>query len=84
MSSSTATESRSIQPPNTELVPDGGWLLPGLVDVQTDMGSEQPSDGLDEQVLRRHAEAHRDAGVTLVRSPGAADFYPAWRTDPRC
>lgn len=64
--------------PNAETVVDGGWILPGLVDVHTHMGSEQPADGLDESLLRRHAEAHRDAGVTLLRSPGASGFYPSW------
>jgi imidazolonepropionase-like amidohydrolase len=64
--------------PNAETVVDGGWILPGLVDVHTHMGSEQPADRLDESLLRRHAEAHRDAGVTLLRSPGASGFYPSW------
>lgn len=69
--------------PNAEPVVDGGWLLPGLVDVHTHMGSEQPADNLDESLLRRHAEAHRDAGVILLRSPGASGFYPGWLdTDP--
>jgi imidazolonepropionase-like amidohydrolase len=64
--------------PGAVTIVDDGWLVPGLVDVHTHMGSGQPAEPLDEGLLRRHAEAHRDAGVTLLRSPGASGFYPPW------
>jgi imidazolonepropionase-like amidohydrolase len=63
---------------SADTVVNGGWLIPGLVDVHTHMGAEEPADPLDEGLLRQHAEAHRDAGVTLVRSPGAVADYPIW------
>ncbi|SDM53969.1 amidohydrolase family protein [Allokutzneria albata] len=56
-----------------ELVADGVWLLPGLVDVHTHPGTEKPGDEFDEERFRRHMVEHRDAGVLLVRSPGSAD-----------
>ncbi len=64
--------------PGAVTIVDAGWLVPGLVDVHTHMGSGQPADPLDEELLRRHVEAQRDAGVTLLRSPGASGFYPPW------
>ncbi len=51
--------------------------MPGLVDVHTHPGTEGPGQQLDEALLRRHFEAHRDAGVTLTRSPGLAGPLPA-------
>ncbi|MBB4682900.1 amidohydrolase family protein [Amycolatopsis jiangsuensis] len=62
----------------TELVSDGGWILPGLVDMHTHPGSEGPSDPFDDAKLRRHLEDHRDAGVLLVRVPGSTVRIPAW------
>jgi imidazolonepropionase-like amidohydrolase len=53
-----------------ETVVDGGWLVPGLVDVHTHPGAEHPGDRLDEVLLRQHGIQHRDAGVTLLRVPG--------------
>ncbi|WP_404963106.1 amidohydrolase family protein [Streptomyces sp. 147326] len=61
-----------------ETVVDGGWLLPGLVDVHTHPGAESPDDRFDEALLRKHLTAHRDAGVLLVRTPGTADRMPGW------
>jgi imidazolonepropionase-like amidohydrolase len=61
-----------------ETVVDGGWLLPGLVDVHTHPGAEGPDDRFDEALLRKHLTAHRDAGVLLVRTLGTADRVPAW------
>ncbi|MBM9624795.1 amidohydrolase family protein [Streptomyces zhihengii] len=61
-----------------ETVVDGGWLLPGLVDVHTHPGAESPDDTFDEVLLRRHLSEHRDAGVLLVRTPGTAARMPAW------
>jgi imidazolonepropionase-like amidohydrolase len=61
-----------------ETVVDGGWLMPGLVDVHTHPGAERRGDRLDEVLLRRHGIQHRDAGVTLLRVPGSAARLPAW------
>jgi imidazolonepropionase-like amidohydrolase len=63
---------------HAETVVDRGWLVPGLVDVHTHPGAEHPGDGLDEALLRRHGNQHRDAGVTLLRVPGSAGRLPAW------
>ena len=57
---------------------DGGWLLPGLVDVHTHPGTEKPGDTFDGELLRRHLIEHRDAGVLLVRTPGTAERMPDW------
>ncbi|MEU3650012.1 amidohydrolase family protein [Lentzea sp. NPDC034063] len=55
------------------LVIDGGWLLPGLVDVHTHPGTEKPGDQFELALFREHMIQHRDAGVLAVRSPGSAD-----------
>ncbi|WP_232247783.1 amidohydrolase family protein [Kitasatospora azatica] len=64
--------------PGAELVVDGGWLLPGLVDVHTHPGTESREGPFSEQLLRRHLTDHRDAGVLLVRTPGTASRIPDW------
>jgi imidazolonepropionase-like amidohydrolase len=64
--------------PDAELVVDGGWLLPGLVDVHTHPGTEQIGTLLDDKVLRGHLVDHRDAGVLLMRTPGSAGRIPSW------
>lgn len=64
--------------PDAETVVDGGWLLPGLVDVHTHPGSEGIDDPFDDEVLRKHLLEHRDAGVLLVRAPGSAARIPGW------
>jgi imidazolonepropionase-like amidohydrolase len=64
-----------------ERVVDGGWLVPGLVDVHTHPGTEVPTDSFDESELRRHLTAQRDAGVLLVRTPGTAARMPGWVDD---
>jgi imidazolonepropionase-like amidohydrolase len=62
---------------------DGGWLVPGLVDVHTHPGTEKPGDVFSEAVFRRHLVEHRDAGVLLVRTPGTAARIPdRLRDDP--
>ena len=61
-----------------ELVIDGGWLVPGLVDVHTHPGTEDPGEPFSGEVLRRHLTDHRDAGVLLVRTPGTAARMPKW------
>jgi imidazolonepropionase-like amidohydrolase len=63
---------------DAETVVRGGWLVPGLVDVHTHPGAKEPGDPLDDDVLRRDAEAQRDAGVTLIRTPGSAARLPHW------
>jgi imidazolonepropionase-like amidohydrolase len=61
-----------------DLLHDGGWVLPGLVDVHTHPGTEKPGDTFDGELLRRHLIEHRDAGVLLVRTPGTAARMPDW------
>lgn len=63
--------------PGAELVAEG-WLVPGLVDVHTHPGADQPGDPLDEELLRSDLRKHVDAGVTLIRSPGLAGDPPSW------
>jgi imidazolonepropionase-like amidohydrolase len=55
-----------------------GWVLPGLVDMHTHPGAENPGDPLDERLLHSDLEAHLAAGVTMIRSPGLADDPPPW------
>lgn len=61
-----------------ELVSDGGWILPGLVDVHTHPGSDEPNSEYSEANLRRNLLEHRDAGVLLVRVPGSVERLPDW------
>ncbi|MCM2410861.1 amidohydrolase family protein [Streptomyces sp. RKAG290] len=63
---------------DAETLVDGGWLLPGLVDVHTHPGTESPDSPFDEGLLRQHLGRHRDAGVLAVRTPGTAARMPAW------
>jgi imidazolonepropionase-like amidohydrolase len=65
-----------------DVVIDGGWLLPGLVDVHSHPGMEKPGDAYDHSVFRRHMLAHRSAGVLAVRSPGSPDPVPDRADDP--
>jgi imidazolonepropionase-like amidohydrolase len=60
---------------------DGGWILPGLVDVHTHPGTESTTDTFDDEMLRRHLREHREAGVLLVRVPGSAARIPKWVDD---
>lgn len=55
-----------------------GFVLPGLVDVHTHPGAPEPGQPLDEAVLRADLLAHRAAGVTAVRVPGAPSRLPRW------
>ena len=64
-----------------ETVADGGWLLPGLVDVHTHPGAEKPGDPFDESVLRTDLAEHAAAGVLLIRAPGSAARIPGWAHD---
>ncbi|MGC4814775.1 amidohydrolase family protein [Micromonospora sp. DT228] len=64
--------------PGADLVVDGGYLLPGLVDAHTHPGTERPGVPFDDATLRSHLTDHREAGVLLVRTPGSAARIPAW------
>ena len=75
-------ETLSTEPiPGADLVVDGGWLLPGLVDVHTHPGTEDFAKAFDDEVLREHLAAHRDAGVLAIRAPGSAARIPSWVDD---
>jgi imidazolonepropionase-like amidohydrolase len=63
---------------HADTVVDGGWLVPGLVDVHTHPGTEERNGSFDDETLRRHLIDHRDAGVLLVRTPGTAARMPDW------
>ena len=64
-----------------DTVVDGGWLVPGLVNVHTHPGAEQPGDPFDESLLRQHLADHATAGVLLIRTPGSAARIPDWAHD---
>ena len=64
--------------PGAETVVDGGWLIPGLVDAHTHPGAESPEDRFDQDMLRSHLLAQRDAGVLLLRTPGSVERMPGW------
>jgi imidazolonepropionase-like amidohydrolase len=64
-----------------DVVVDGGWLLPGLVDLHTHPGSTGPDDPFDDAKLRRDLTIHRDAGVLAVRTPGLPARLPEWVHD---
>ena len=64
-----------------DTVADGGWLLPGLVDVHTHPGADKPGDPFDESVLRADLAEHAAAGVLLIRAPGSAARIPGWAHD---
>ena len=61
---------------------DGGWLVPGLVDVHTHPGAERPGHPSDESLLRQHLADHASAGVLLIRAPGSAALIRAGPTTP--
>lgn len=69
---------RTDPAPGAQLVVDGGWLLPGLVDVHTHPGTEGLTEPFSDGTLRGHLSDHRDAGVLLVRTPGTAARIPGW------
>jgi imidazolonepropionase-like amidohydrolase len=66
---------------DAETVAEGGWLVPGLVDVHTHPGAEKPGDPFDESVLRTDLAEHAAAGVLLIRAPGSAARIPGWAHD---
>ncbi|MFF3309212.1 amidohydrolase family protein [Streptomyces sp. NPDC002952] len=60
-------------------VADGGFLLPGLVDVHTHPGSGDDAGDLsfDPVLFAEHIAAHREAGTTALRFPGLLGEVPA-------
>ncbi len=56
--------------PGCEVVADGVWLAPGLVDLHAHPGVVGRAEGFDVGLFREQMAAHRDAGVLLVRAPG--------------
>ncbi|MET8133653.1 MULTISPECIES: amidohydrolase family protein [unclassified Streptomyces] len=60
-----------------ETVADGGFLLPGLVDVHTHPGTAAgDGTGFDPEVFAEQIAEHRDAGVTALRFPGLLGEIP--------
>ncbi|MFD7790875.1 amidohydrolase family protein [Streptomyces sp. NPDC059759] len=68
-----------------ETIADGGFLLPGLVDVHTHPGGSAADEArFDPEVFAEQIAAHRDAGVTALRFPGLLGEIPdGLREDPR-
>jgi hypothetical protein len=58
---------------------DGGFLLPGLVDVHTHPGTDEEAGtlGFDPGLFAEQIAAHRDAGTTALRFPGLLGEVPA-------
>lgn len=66
----------TFQPvPAAEMIVDGGWLLPGLVDAHAHLALASPASPAapaDERI-EASARAQLAAGVLLVREPGSPD-----------
>ncbi|MEW2394660.1 amidohydrolase family protein [Streptomyces sp. NPDC046862] len=60
-----------------DTVADGGFLLPGLVDVHTHPGAAEGETVFDPAVFAEQIAAHRDAGTTALRFPGLLGDVPA-------
>jgi imidazolonepropionase-like amidohydrolase len=50
--------------------------VPGLVDMHTHPGAEEPGQPFDEAMFERHVRSHRDAGVLTIRCPGLVELLP--------
>ncbi len=61
------------KPPGAITLAQAGWVLPGLVDAHAHLGLHSPATGSPRERAVASALAHRDAGVLVVREPGAAD-----------
>ena len=65
----------TFEEPNggAETVVDGGWLTPGLVDAHAHLPLWSPAgdDASEGDRIRASAQAQLDAGVLLLREPGA-------------
>lgn len=57
--------------PDADLIFDGGYILPGLVDAHAHLQVASPLAGSPEEMARASAKAHLDAGVLALREPGA-------------
>lgn len=57
---------------------DGGWLVPGLVDVHTHPGAVQPEDGFDGAALRRQPGGTPRRGGAAGPAPGTMERMPGW------
>lgn len=70
------TFERPTQPADT--LADGGFLLPGLVDVHTHPGSPSEDEpAFDTEAFATQVAQHRDAGTTALRFPGLLGEIPA-------
>jgi imidazolonepropionase-like amidohydrolase len=58
--------------PEADSVGDGGWRLPGLVDMHTHSGAEKPGDPFEDSVLRRDLADQAAAGLPRAAALGAA------------
>jgi imidazolonepropionase-like amidohydrolase len=67
---------------SAETILDGGWLVPGLVDMHTHPGVRDPGDPFDDDLFREQLEAHRAAGVLTIRCPGLAARLPSHLREP--
>ncbi len=61
---------------NADVLADGGWLVPGLVDVHTHPGTATAGDSFDPNLYEQQLAMHRDAGVLTIRCPGLAGRPP--------
>lgn len=69
--------------PGTEIVSDGGWIIPGLVDAHNHVGIA-PGLGVTVDRAREYAYADARAGALLLREVGSPlDTHPL-DDDPRC
>lgn len=74
------TEDRlSLEPlPGARTLHEGGYVVPGLVDVHTHPGTVAIGEPLDDAQLRADADAHVRSGTAVVRVPGSASRLPTW------
>ena len=61
-----------------ELVSDGGWILPGLVDVHTHPGSDKPNTEFTEAQPAQGPDRPARCGCPAGRVPGSPERLPAW------
>jgi imidazolonepropionase-like amidohydrolase len=61
---------------HAETVASGVWIVPGLVDMHTHPGAEEPGQPFDDGMFERHVRSHRDAGVLTIRCPGLVELLP--------
>lgn len=65
---------------HAETIADGGWILPGLVDMHTHPGALEPGTPFDAGLFEQQLADHLAAGVLTVRCPGLAARAPARST----